>query len=125
LDRHHYKFARENLIMNDWLHNLPITWMALVVFGFTYLLTAGIYGFVTAGAKGERAHAFKAVSPGLLSPLAIIFGLFVAFTAAQVWKLARLELWWSSPLPFRVKLNRGCKPLSAATLSRSQLRSGR
>ena len=35
--------------MNDWLHNLPITWMALVVFGFTYLLTAGIYGFVTAG----------------------------------------------------------------------------
>jgi hypothetical protein len=85
LDRHHYKFARENLIMNDWLHNLPITWMALVVFGFTYLLTAGIYGFVTAGAKGERAHAFKAVSPGLLSPLAIIFGLFVAFTAAQVW----------------------------------------
>src|SRR6476619_4141110 len=71
--------------MNDWLHNLPITWMALVVFGFTYLLTAGIYGFVTAGAKGERAHAFKAISPGLLSPLAIIFGLFVAFTAAQVW----------------------------------------
>jgi hypothetical protein len=36
-------------------------------------------------AKGERARAFKAVSPGLLSPLAIIFGLFVAFTAAQVW----------------------------------------
>lgn len=71
--------------MNDWLHNLPITWMALVVFGFTYLLTAGIYGFVAAGAKGERAHAFKAISPGLLSPLAIIFGLFVAFTAAQVW----------------------------------------
>jgi hypothetical protein len=71
--------------MSDWLHNLPILLMTLVVFGFTYLLTAGIYALVTVLAKGERARAFKAVSPGLLSPLAIIFGLFVAFTAAQVW----------------------------------------
>ncbi len=22
--------------MSDWLHNLPVVWMALVVFGFTY-----------------------------------------------------------------------------------------
>src|SRR5262245_9461197 len=71
--------------MSDWLHNLPILWMALVVFGFTYLLTAAIQGLVAVLAKGERARAFKAISPGLLSPLAIIFGLFVAFTAAQVW----------------------------------------
>ncbi|MGA6934117.1 MAG: hypothetical protein WB041_01825 [Pseudolabrys sp.] len=71
--------------MNDWLHNLPIVWMALLVFGFTYLLAAGICGFVTALAKGERARAFKAISPGMLPPLGIIFGLFVAFTAAQVW----------------------------------------
>src|SRR3954467_15309121 len=28
---------------------------------------------------------FKAVSPAMLPPLGIIFGLFVAFTAAQVW----------------------------------------
>ncbi|MGB9400751.1 MAG: hypothetical protein WCB69_16385 [Pseudolabrys sp.] len=54
-------------------------------FGFTYLLAAGICGFVTALAKGERARAFKAISPGMLPPLGIIFGLFVAFTAAQVW----------------------------------------
>src|SRR4249919_1624627 len=59
--------------------------MALVVFGFTYLLAAGICGFVTVLAKGERARAFKAISPGMLPPLGIIFGLFVAFTAAQVW----------------------------------------
>ena len=71
--------------MNDWLHNLPIVWMALVVFGFTYLLAAGIYGLVTILAKGERARAFKVISPGMLPPLGIIFGLFVAFTAAQVW----------------------------------------
>ena len=71
--------------MNDWLHNLPILWMALVVFGLTFLLTAAIHGLVTALAKGERARAFKAVSTGMLSPLTIIFGLFVVFTAAQVW----------------------------------------
>jgi Protein of unknown function (DUF4239) len=71
--------------MPDWLHNLPTVWMALVVFGFTYLLAAGICALVTALAKGERGRAFKAISPGMLPPLGIIFGLFVAFTAAQVW----------------------------------------
>src|SRR5215468_7600055 len=59
--------------------------MALVVFGFTYLVAATIYGAVMALAIGERARSFKAVSPGMLPPLGIIFGLFVAFTAAQVW----------------------------------------
>jgi hypothetical protein len=59
--------------------------MALIVFGFTYLVTAGIYAAVTFFAVGERARSFKAVSPGLLPPLGIIFGLFVVFTAAQVW----------------------------------------
>jgi hypothetical protein len=26
--------------MSDWLHNLPVPWMVLLVFGFTYLLAA-------------------------------------------------------------------------------------
>jgi hypothetical protein len=71
--------------MSDWLHNLPVVWMALVVFGFTYLVAAAIYTVVTVLAVGERARSFKAISPGMLPPLGIIFGLFVAFTAAQVW----------------------------------------
>ena len=71
--------------MSDWLHNLPILWMTLVIFGFTYLLTAAILLLVTRLAAGELARSFKAVSPGMLPPLGIIFGLFVAFTAAQVW----------------------------------------
>jgi hypothetical protein len=71
--------------MSDWLHNLPVVWMALVVFGFTYLITAAVYAVVTVLAVGERARSFKAISPGMLPPLDIIFGLFVAFTAAQVW----------------------------------------
>jgi uncharacterized MnhB-related membrane protein len=71
--------------MSDWLHNLPVLWMALLVFSFTYFVTAAIYAVVTVLAVGERARSFKAISPGLLPPLGIIFGLFVAFTAAQVW----------------------------------------
>jgi uncharacterized MnhB-related membrane protein len=60
--------------------------MALAVFGFTYLGAAAILGGVGRLARGERRmRAFKAVSPGLLSPLGILFGLLVAFTAAQVW----------------------------------------
>ena len=71
--------------MSDWLHNLPVLWMSLLVFGFTYLVTAAIYVAVSVFAVGERARSFKAISPGLLSPLGIIFALFVAFTASQVW----------------------------------------
>src|SRR6266478_4238171 len=81
--------------MSYWLHGLPVLWMAILVFGFTYLITAGIYAVITVLAVGERARSFKAISPGLLPPLGIIFGLFVVFTAAQVWtdnEKARAEI---------------------------------
>jgi hypothetical protein len=73
--------------MSDWLHNLPLPWMALASFGFAYLIAAAVYVTVIALAERERkhAHSFKAVSAGMLPPLGILFGLFVAFTAAQVW----------------------------------------
>jgi|RhiMethySRZTD1v2_1073278.scaffolds.fasta_scaffold00851_24 hypothetical protein len=71
--------------MGEWLLHLPTVWMTVVVFGFTYLVTAAIYAVVNALAVDERARSFKAVSAGMLPPLGIIFGLFVAFTAAQVW----------------------------------------
>ena len=69
----------------EWLHSLPLGWMALVVFVVTYLVAGGLYWLVMALAVGERARAFKAISPGMLPPLGIIFGLLVAFIAAQVW----------------------------------------
>jgi len=71
--------------MNDWLHNLALPWMAVVVFGGTFLVAGAIHFVVGALAVGDRTRAFKAVSPGMLPPLGILFGLFVAFTAAQVW----------------------------------------
>ena len=71
--------------MSDWIHNLPVPSMALVIFGFTYLLAAGIFAAVSALATEGRAKSFKVISPGMLPVLGILFGLFVAFTAAQVW----------------------------------------
>src|SRR5260370_15261610 len=71
--------------MSDWLHNLPVVWMALVVFGATYVIAGLIYAGVNVLAVGERARAFKAITPGILSPMGIVFGLYLAFTAAQVW----------------------------------------
>jgi hypothetical protein len=74
----------QRINMNDLLHNLPVFWMTVVIFGFTYLIGAVIYIVVVLLAVGERARSFKTVSPGMLPPLGILFGLFVAFTAARL-----------------------------------------
>jgi hypothetical protein len=71
--------------MGNWLLNLPLFWMAVVVLAATYLVTAGIYWVVIKLAVGDRARAFKAVSPGMLPPLGILFALLVGFIAVEVW----------------------------------------
>jgi len=71
--------------MGDWLLNLPVLWMGTLILGAIYGFTAGLYWLITTLAVGERARAFKAISPGILSPLAVIFALLVGFLAAQVW----------------------------------------
>ena len=71
--------------MSGWLHTLPLAWMALVVFGATYIVAFILHQGIAALSAGSTARSFKALSPGMLPPLGIIFGLFVAFTAAQVW----------------------------------------
>jgi Protein of unknown function (DUF4239) len=73
--------------LGDWLLNLPVPWMALVIFLITYLI-AGSIGFVVttlAVTNNERAKGFKAVSPGMLPPLGILFALLVGFIAVEVW----------------------------------------
>ena len=71
--------------MDEWLHNLPVWWMAFVVFAIAYLAAGGIFVIIMALAKGERVRVFKSVSLSLLPPLGTIFGLLVAFSAVQVW----------------------------------------
>ena len=77
--------TRRGSTMSDWLLNLPVLWMAVVVFAATYLLAASVYWAVTRLAVNDRARAFKAVSPGMLPPLGILFALLVGFIAVEVW----------------------------------------
>jgi Protein of unknown function (DUF4239) len=69
----------------DWLNDLSAAWLAIVFFAIAYVVAAATLVAVLALAKGRRAQAFKAVSPGLLPPMGLLFGLLVGFLAAQVW----------------------------------------
>lgn len=71
--------------MSTWLFDLPVWAMALVIFMLAYSVAAAVHRVVTKNATDERARAFKALSPGMLPPLGIIFGLLVGFVAVQVW----------------------------------------
>src|SRR5262245_1392474 len=59
--------------------------MALIVFVATYLIAGGVYLVVTKLAETEWARAFKAMSPGLLPVLGVLFALLVGFIAVEVW----------------------------------------
>jgi len=71
--------------MGEWFFNLSVPGMALVIFLATYLVAGSIGFVVTKLAVNERAKGFKAVSPGILPPLGILFALLVGFIAVEVW----------------------------------------
>lgn len=72
--------------VSNWLLGLSVPLLALVVFAATALVTAVTYAVVMGLAVDERRRtAFKSVSPGMLPPLGLVFGLVVGFLAAQVW----------------------------------------
>src|SRR5829696_7809339 len=75
----------KNEPMSDWIHGLSLSLMAVLVFAASSAAAALLYTIVLTLARGDRARDFKGVSPGLLSPLGVIFGLMVAFLAAQIW----------------------------------------
>ena len=65
----------------SWVLSLPVQWMGLVIFASTYLIAAVVFWSAT---KLIRDRS-RVVDPGILSPLGVVFGLLVVFTAAQVW----------------------------------------
>jgi hypothetical protein len=71
--------------MGDWFFNLSVPWMALIIFLVTYLIAGSVDLVVTRLAVNERAKDFKAISPGMLPPLGILFALLVGFIAVEVW----------------------------------------
>ena len=79
------RFSREEMSRLD---DLSIGWLSLAVFAALYIVAGVIYVVVLALATGRRAQAFKAVSPGLLPPMGLLFALLVGFLVAQVWNAA-------------------------------------
>lgn len=71
--------------MMNLFYDLPVVWMTLIVFAVTGMVNVLTCRAVFALATGKRAIAFKAVSPVMLTPLAVAFGVIVGFLSAQVW----------------------------------------
>jgi hypothetical protein len=74
--------------VTGWLQDLSLVWFALIVVALTFLVASAVYVVVIALATGTRGEAFRAVSPGMLPPMGLLFGLIVGFLAAQVWSNA-------------------------------------
>src|SRR6516225_8442459 len=73
-------------MMGQWSLNLSVPWMALIIFLATYLIAGSVDLIVTRLAVNEqRVKGFKAISPGMLPPLGILFALLVGFIAVEVW----------------------------------------
>jgi hypothetical protein len=75
--------------MADWLYHLPVVWMAIVVFAATSVVAIVVYGAAIALGSRGRAPMLKTISPAMLTPLAMLFGLIVAFLSVQVWNDAQ------------------------------------
>jgi hypothetical protein len=71
--------------MSDWLHELPIVWIAVVVFALVAALVAIVWFVVVVRLARRHAAALQAVSGSMLPPLGIVFALIVGFLAASVW----------------------------------------
>jgi hypothetical protein len=69
--------------MNNWLRT-PSAVDGSRSFRHCILATAAIYVTIMGLATGEWARGFKAVASGILSPIGVLFALFVAFTAQHV-----------------------------------------
>ncbi|GAA4896858.1 DUF4239 domain-containing protein [Actinomycetospora straminea] len=70
--------------MVAWLGHAPLPLLTLVVFAAVYLAAALVLA-VLWWARRQGIEHLGPLSPGLLSPLGLIFGLLVGFLVADVW----------------------------------------
>ena len=59
--------------------------IAILVFGFLYLLAAAIFCAAGVVFRGAVARDLQPVAPGILSPLGALLAVLIAFLAARVW----------------------------------------
>src|SRR4051794_14807684 len=69
----------------DWVEGLSTVWLIVVLVAGTCLLTVAIYVVIMRLAAGPNGPALRAVSPGMLPPMALVFGLIVGFLVAGLW----------------------------------------
>jgi hypothetical protein len=73
--------------MTDWVQNLPVGGLIAFVLVGMLLVSVAIYLGVMAVAASPRGSRLG-ISPGMLPPLALVFGLLAGFLATQVWSNA-------------------------------------
>jgi hypothetical protein len=71
--------------MTDWLRELHVGWLALLVAGAAALVTAAVYLVGRALDRSRAGSGLRGISPGMLPPIGLLFGLLVGFLAADVW----------------------------------------
>ena len=71
--------------MNDWLHNLPVPWMALAIFGFTYLLAAAIGAVLLLQATFNSWRLTALAIIGV--PVATLGGFVAAYLTSETFSL--------------------------------------
>lgn len=80
--------------MVHWIESQSTSVIACIVACLCYLLAAIVFGVVNALSRRPVAAHLHAISPVILTPLAVILGLLVAFLAGRVWEnIARANLY--------------------------------
>jgi hypothetical protein len=68
-----------------WLESQPTAVIALLVFALCYVLAAIVFFSVATISRRPIAEQLNATTPVMLTPLAVIAGLLIAFLASRVW----------------------------------------
>ena len=67
------------------MFSLSTPGIALLAFGFTYLLAAAIFCAAAVLSRRAAGRDLQPVAPGILSPLGALLAVLIAFLAARVW----------------------------------------
>jgi hypothetical protein len=68
-----------------WLESQPTAVIVLLVFAICYVLAAIVFFAVKTISRRPIAEQLNATTPVMLTPLAVIAGLLIAFLASRVW----------------------------------------
>ncbi|MFC5948044.1 hypothetical protein ACFQH9_07130 [Pseudonocardia lutea] len=71
--------------MIPWLADVPLALLTAAIFLSVYLAAALVLAVLLLVRRSGRGAALGPLSPGLLSPMGLIFGLLVGFLVADVW----------------------------------------